>query len=269
MNKPIPKIAILHSLCGVGKASLTNMIPILSSMGIEVCPIPTAILSTHTGGYGMPAIQPVSGEFICECARHYCENQVSLDAIFVGYLGKSELVDAVSYFIEQFPNTKVYLDPIMGDHGNYYGNLDASYCESYQKLIAQADVLLPNLTEACLLTNHPFQQEFPIETLQDIAEQLQKGKQKELVITSIANRIFWSNGQSHGFYEFEKQSGNFHGTGDIFDAVFVGKRMQGYDVQDAVEEAHRFTSACIAKTSNYDYEEREGILIEKMLDQLV
>ncbi len=269
MNKPIQKIAILHSLCGVGKASLTNMIPILSTMGIEACPIPTAILSTHTGGYGIPAIQPVSGEFICECGRHYRENQITFDAIFVGYLGKSELVDAVSYFIDQFPNTKIYLDPIMGDHGSYYGNLDASYCESYQKLIAKADVLLPNLTEACLLTNHPYQQDIDSDELQNIAEQLQKNKKKELVITGISNRIYWSKDQFHAFYDFEKQPGNFHGTGDIFDAVFVGKRMQGYDIQDAVEAAHIYTSACIAKTSNYVYEEREGILVEKMLDQLV
>lgn len=268
MNKPIPKIAILHSLCGVGKASLTNMIPILSSMGIEACPIPTAILSTHTGGYGIPAIQPVSGTFIRECGRHYRENQIRFDAIFVGYLGKSELVDAVSYFIEQFPDTKVYLDPIMGDHGKYYGNLDASYCASYQKLITKADVLLPNITEACLLTNHPYQQDITLEELRNIAKQLQINKKKEIVITSIANRIFWSNGSSDSFYDFEKKAGNYHGTGDIFDAVFVGKQIQGYDMQEAIEAAHMFTSACIEKTSHYDYEEREGILIEKMLDLL-
>ena len=118
--RPVKKIALLHDICGVGKAAMMNMTPILSMMGIEVCPVPTVLLSTHTGGYGTPAVCHVPGDYIRACADHYKKEHITFDAIFVGYLGKADVIDAVIYFISQFPDTKVILDPNMGDHGDYY-----------------------------------------------------------------------------------------------------------------------------------------------------
>ena len=151
------KIALLHDLCGVGKAALTNMMPVLSVMEIEVCPIPTMLLSTHTGGYGKPASIKIPGSYIRECADHFRSQHVEFDAIFVGYLGHTDTIDAVIYFLEQFPGTRVIMDPIMGDHGAYYQNFDESYGIALRRLLPYADIILPNLTECFLLTGHPYQ----------------------------------------------------------------------------------------------------------------
>lgn len=137
------KIALLHDLCGVGKAALTNMMPILSVMGIESCPIPTMLLSTHTGGYGTPAVARIPAEYIRNCADHFKNQDVEFDAIFIGYLGHMEAIDAVIYFVEQFPETRVILDPIMGDHGSYYQNFDETYAAALRRLLPYADTYFP------------------------------------------------------------------------------------------------------------------------------
>ena len=155
--RPVKKIALLHDICGVGKAAMMNMTPILSMMGIEACPIPTVLLSTHTGGYGTPAIYHVPGEYIRTCADHYKKENITFDAIFVGYLGNVDVIDSVIYFISQFPDTKVILDPIMGDHGKYYSNFDESYGTSIRRLLPYSDVILPNLTEMYLLAGKEYQ----------------------------------------------------------------------------------------------------------------
>lgn len=155
--RPVKKIALLHDICGVGKAAMMNMTPILSMMGIEACPIPTVLLSTHTGGYGTPAIYHVPGEYIRTCADHYKKENITFDAIFVGYLGNVDVIDSVIYFISQFPDTKVILDPIMGDHGKYYSNFDESYGTSMRRLLPYSDVILPNLTEMYLLAEKEYQ----------------------------------------------------------------------------------------------------------------
>ena len=105
--RPVKKVALLHDLCGVGKAALTNMVPVLSVMGIEACPIPTILLSTHTGGYGKPVMEKISTTYIRECAEHYVANQVTFDLIFVGYLGSEGMIEAVEYFLSCFPDAEV------------------------------------------------------------------------------------------------------------------------------------------------------------------
>ena len=152
--RPVKKVALLHDLCGVGKAALTNMVPVLSVMGIEACPIPTILLSTHTGGYGKPAMEKISTTYIRECADHYVANQVTFDLIFVGYLGSEGMIEAVEYFLSCFPDTEVIIDPIMGDHGRYYTNFDSSYGESMRRLLPYASIIMPNITEGCLLTQN-------------------------------------------------------------------------------------------------------------------
>ena len=99
--RPVKKIALLHDICGVGKAAMMNMTPILSMMGIEACPIPTVLLSTHTGGYGTPAIYHVPGEYIRTCADHYKKENITFDAIFVGYLGNVDVIDSDIYYIKK------------------------------------------------------------------------------------------------------------------------------------------------------------------------
>lgn len=272
--RPVKKVALLHDLCGVGKAALTNMMPILSVMGIESCPIPTMLLSTHTGGYGKPAAVHISGDYIRACADHYKQQGIVFDAIFVGYLGHVDIVESVIYFICQFPDTKVILDPIMGDHGDYYSNFNASYGEAMKQLLPYADVILPNLTECYLLTGKEYRITGNHRNVLHLCEELRTYGTFDMIITSVPK-----DDCQKGIVLYEDNSflylgngevlGEYHGTGDAFDGMFLAKFLSGYSLLESVQASHAFVCACIRESQNYDYPEREGLLIEKTLRKLV
>lgn len=272
--KPIKKVALLHSLCGVGKASLTNMLPIFSTMGVEACPIPTVLLSTHTGGYGSPARQTVNAEYIRACAKHYRQNSVQFDAIFIGYLGSVEMVSAVRYFVEQFPKAVVLLDPIMGDHGTFYSQLDANYVEAFKKLCPYINVILPNVTEAGFLTGTPYKEFFTQKEFKGMCEIMHEQGIQTVVITSactesLTKGIVISSGEKMELMEIDTEDAEFHGTGDAFAAVTICSYLQGYTWKESVKRAHQFVRECIQETMRRDYDKREGLLLETKLSLLV
>lgn len=272
--KPIKKIALLHSLCSVGKASLTNMLPTFSVMGIEACPIPTVLLSTHTGGYSMPARQEISADFIKNCANHYVEQGIHFDAIFVGYLGNGELASAIQYFIEQFPTAVKITDPIMGDGGNLYSSIHTNCIEVYQKLCSQTDILLPNFTEACLLTGCKYETLTNINDLRYICNQIHTFGPKELIITDIrfedGNRyIAHSIDGNLSTIPVPYEAESFHGTGDVFDAVFISSYLQNKCAKESILDAHHFVSTCIRESVQSNYPKKEGLLLERALTKIV
>ncbi len=272
--KPIKKVAVLHSLCGVGKASLTNMIPVLSVMGVEVCPIPTIVLSTHTGGYEAPARCAISGTYIQEAAKHYRENGVTFDAIFIGYLGSEEMVSSVQYFIQQFPNVPVILDPILGDHGTFYQNLGITYAESFGELLCKADVILPNYTEGCILADISYTMQPDGKKLTDICKTLRQKGAGSIVMTSVPTGnerkgIALYEGEAVEILHFPEVAGEFHGTGDVFDAVFVGAFLEGLSLKQCVEKAHTFVCECIEESERFAFPKREGLALERCLSLLV
>ena len=272
--RPVKKIALLHDICGVGKAAMMNMTPILSMMGIEVCPVPTVLLSTHTGGYGTPAVCHVPGDYIRACADHYKKEHITFDAIFVGYLGKADVIDAVIYFISQFPDTKVILDPIMGDHGVYYTNFDESYGAAMRKILPYADIILPNLTEMYLLAGKEYQLTGNHRNVLHLCEILRELGAKNMIITSVPK-----DDCKKGIVLYEDNAflyiGNgenlkeFHGAGDAFDGMFLAKLLQGNSLLESVQASHAFVCACIRESEKYDYPEREGLLIERTLKKIV
>ena len=266
--KPIQKVALLHSLCSVGKASLTNMIPVLSAMGIEACPIPTALLSTHTGGYGAPAVQVTPPDYIRNCANHYVQNDVQFDMIFVGYIGNPENAQAIQYFIQQFPKAIVVIDPIMGDHGRFYQNMGQAYADAYFELLPYAALVVPNLTEACILSGHQYQE------AKDLCEFLHEKGADNVIITSVSQTsetidIAFSTGTVTDMLSLPAEVTNFHGTGDLFNAVLLGAFLQDIPLQESILKAHHFVSACIPESSAHEYDKREGLLVEKLLSTLV
>lgn len=271
--KPIKKIALLHSLCTVGKASITNMMPVLSTMGMEACPIPTVVLSTHTGGFGIPAKQFVSAEYIRNCADHYRHNNITFDAIFVGYLGNNEILSAVRYFVEQFPSAVKILDPIMGDHGTLYSNVDENYIHSFRKLLPLMDMVLPNLTEACFLSGQPYHESATVENLMNICAYFHEKNVKNVIITSAISDdkkrgVVFSDKDDMKLVTFDAKAMDFHGTGDVFDAVLIGSYLKGVEIPDAIKKAHTFVSSCIEESSRFEYPTKEGLLIEHKLSLL-
>ena len=270
----IKKVALLHSLCSVGKASLTNMIPVLSTMGVEVCPIPTVMLSTHTGGYGIPARQAVDANYIRACADHYRANDITFDAIFVGYLGCVNMTSSVQYFLEQFPEALVILDPIMGDHGKLYSGLTPDYATEFLSLCSYANIIVPNLTEASLLTGIAYDENNTKDYLELLCNALHNTGVEHVIITGIPSAdgkkgIALSSNLELELLFLEGEPADFHGTGDVFDAVLTGEYMQGAPLKECIMKAHEFARRCIQESIAACKPEREGIQLESNLSRLV
>ena len=274
--RPVKRVVLLHDLCAVGKAALTNMLPVLSTMGLEACPIPTILLSTHTGGYGKPAVRSTDPDYIRECAAHFKREKVSFDGIFVGYPGNTEVLEAVRDFVHCFPEVPVILDPIMGDHGKYYGNFGAVYGKAVRSFVPEAEVLLPNLTEACLLTETPYRTDFTEKELFSLCQKLDDAgrKRRTIVLTSapasenrkkIAVLMRVKEDESFFTIDFPACPGDYHGTGDLFDGVFLADYIEGLPIRTCIEQAHAFVKNCIQTSSRYAYSERDGLLIEQSL----
>lgn len=271
--RPIKKVALIHDICSIGKASLTNMMPILGKMGLESCPIPTMLLSTHTGGYGAPAVHRIPGTYLRETADHFKNQGIDFDLIFIGYVGSKDLLEDVIYFIKAFPNTKLVVDPIMGDHGKLYSLFSEDYPEALRELLSYADVILPNLTEAYLLAGEEYKMPTDHRQILPICEKLTDLGAKNLLITSVPKddcnkgMILYEN---HAFLYIGngEEQGEYHGAGDAFDGMFIAKYVQGFSILESVQAAHAFVCACIRESDKYDYPEREGLLIETTLNKL-
>lgn len=278
--KPVKKIAVIHDICGVGKAAMSNIVPILSVMGIEVCQVPTMLLSTHTGGYGKPYIQAING-YMTGCLAHYLEQKIEFDMIFVGYLGTKERIQEVKRFLTDYrevhPEVAVILDPIFGDNGTCYSNFTMEYVEQMRTLLSYADIILPNYTEYCLLFEENMDAEYNNEkvVLHKWYKELDTYNIKGAVITSIplTNKeeigIVITDKDKVNLLSFKKCNKSYHGTGDIFAAVFCGAILQKDSILGACERAHNFVVQCLEKSAKYEYDKREGVLLEPLLKNLL
>ncbi|WP_310605368.1 pyridoxamine kinase [Anaerosporobacter sp.] len=278
--KPVKKIAVIHDICGVGKAAMTNIVPILSIMGFEVCQVPTMLLSTHTGGYGKPYVQKIDG-YMTGCLTHYIEQNVTFDMIFVGYLGTEERIKEVKQFLINYrevnPEVTIILDPIFGDNGSCYSNFTMEYVSQMRMVLSYADIILPNFTEYCLLLEEDMN---VIYNNKDAAtypwhKKLERFTVKNAIITSIP----LSNNEEIGIaivdednidiLSFQKCSKSYHGTGDIFAGVFCGAVLQGDSILQACKRAHSFVVECLEESMKYDYDKREGVILEPLLRKLL
>lgn len=277
MNKPIKKAAVIHDLCGVGKAALTNVIPVLATMGIEVCPIPTIILSTHTGGFNKPAIVKLDG-YISRANKHYEEIGVNFDGIFVGYLGSQENIAETLTLLERTNREKsvIIFDPIFGDNGHFYSNFDKSYSDNLKALAKYAYVMTPNFTEACILAGEEILEEVNEEELMRISKKLHDLGCENIIITSVPlkdkSKIGTSiyNGKKNllDLIVCDRLKKSYPGTGDIFTSVLIGSILKGFDLIESTKKSCTFVEKAIRLSSQYDYPTKEGVLLEKVLKSL-
>ena len=278
--KPVKKIAVIHDICGVGKAAMANIVPILSVMGIEVCQVPTMLLSTHTGGYGKPYIQTIDG-YMTGCLEHYLEQNVEFDMIFVGYLGTKERIEEVKQFLTKYrevhPEVAVILDPIFGDNGSCYSNFTMEYVLQVRTLLSYADIIIPNYTEYSLLFEEDLAAEYSNKNalIHQWYKKLDNYKIKGAVVTSIplSNKdqigIIVTEEDRASLLTFKKCSKSYHGTGDIFAAVFCGSLLKGESILQACERAHTFVVECLEESARYEYDQREGVILEPLLKKLL
>ncbi|EKU89407.1 pyridoxamine kinase [Bacteroides oleiciplenus] len=273
----VKKIAAVHDLSGIGRVSLTVVIPILSSMGFQVCPLPTAVLSSHTQ-YPQFSILDLTDE-MPRIIAEWKKLDIQFDAFYTGYLGSPRQVQIVSDFIDDFrqPDDLVVVDPVLGDNGRLYTNFDESMIREMRHLTAKADVITPNLTELFYLMDKPYKADNTDEELKTYLRLLSDAGPQVVIITSVP-----VHGESHktSVYAYNRVGdrywkitcpylpAHYPGTGDTFTSVITGALLQGDSLPIALDRATQFILQGIRATFGYEYDNREGILLEKVLHNL-
>jgi len=282
MFNPIPRVAAIHDLSGFGRASLTVIIPILSTMGVQVCPLPTAVLSTHTGGftgYRMVDLTDSMESFI----EHWEALNLSFDAVYSGFLGSPLQIDIVKNFIRRFSKGEksetplVVVDPVMGDDGTLYGPIGEKMVKEMRQHITNAHIITPNFTEAAFLLDKEYSNSTTQQQIKDWILELSQRGPRIVIITSVP---LSRHENVTSVVAYDQNDGRFWrvncnfipayypGTGDIFTSVVVGSILQGDSLPIALDRAVQFVSIAIRATFGHSYPKREGVLLEKVLPNL-
>ena len=268
------RIASIQDISCLGKCSLTVALPIISAMGVEACIVPTAVLSTHTGGFNNYTFHPLYDEFR-KITRHWESLGMEFDAIYVGYIGNVDLVHAVSDFIDKFAkkDTVVFIDPVMADNGSFYSGLDENYAKELSKLCKKADIITPNMTEAMILSGeNPSSYKEPRDIVH-LAQSL-SSLCENVIITGVHTP------QTISTIAYDKASGEifsadkplydgvFYGAGDLFSSAFIGLYINGKSLFEATQIASDFVKDCIIKTMDERDKYWYGLKFEQSLPLL-
>ena len=277
MQHPVKKIAAVHDLSGCGRVSLTVAIPILSSMGIQVCPLPTAVLSSHTQypGFSFLDLTDQMSLFV----NHWKELGLQFDAIYSGYLGSPRQASIVATLIDDFAGDGqlVVVDPVLGDNGKLYASLDSEMIAQMRLLIRKAVVITPNLTELFMLLGKPYRELVFMDELKEYLVMLAELGPEIVIVTSVPED---QSAKTTSVVAYDKRTKHFWkvscfyfpahypGTGDTFTSVITGSLMQGDSLPIALDRAVQFILMGIRATFGYEYDNRNGILLERMLPML-
>lgn len=270
----LKRMAAIHDLSGLGKCSLTVALPIVSAGGVECCCIPTALLSTHTGGFTGWSFRDLSDDIV-PIAEHWHELDVKFDAIYSGYLASPEQGRLLEQAIELLAgeNTLVIVDPAMADNGKYYANLGEQMAECFRKLMARADVITPNITEACFITGTEYRSGVcTAEFVEELIEKLAALGPKTVAITGVSlekGKVGvvaknMENGKLCAVMN-DAKDGVFHGAGDVFASSFAALLTRGADLQTALETAEKFVADCIERTEKRGTPRHYGLDFESAL----
>lgn len=273
----VRRIAAIHDLSGIGRTSLMAVIPILSTMGFNVCPLPTAILSNHSQYPDFSFLDLT--EEMPRIIDQWEKLGVTFDAIYTGYMGSPRQIEIVCGFIERFrtADTLVVVDPVLGDNGHLYSKMTQEMVEEMRRLACRADVLTPNLTEAFALLDRPYKTDCTTEDLKDLIAELSEMGPDTVIITGVP-----VPGQS-GLTSVIARSksdlrtwkvtcpylpAHYPGTGDSFTSVITGSLLQGDSLPIALDRAAQFILQGIRSTFGYRMDNRDGILLERVLPNL-
>lgn len=274
------KLAIVNDLSGFGRCSLTVAIPIISAMKVQACPVVTSYFSNHTGYpsyYCKDLSSSMSAYF-----KQWNQLHLSFDGIYCGYLSDSAQIQMITQFIqtqkERNPDFCIIIDPVMGDNGARYLGVSDSLCAEMKSFVSLADILTPNLTEACLLTDTAYQKHFGESELCLLAQKLKQLGAKKIVITGIPGNNVGEATISNFVYESETcyqllsnviSGENRPGTGDIFSSIIAANAVKHKDFVQSVKEAATFISLCIQSASSLHIPVSDGVCFENFLDRLL
>lgn len=267
------KIAAINDYSGFGRCSIAVELPIISALKVQCCPVPTSILSNHTGfeSFFFKDFTDSMQEYINEWKKL----DLHFDGICTGFLGSHRQISIVEGFFESFKtdDNKIIIDPVMGDYGKIYPTYTKETCQEMKKLIKYADIITPNLTEACILTDEEYNVLCSNQDLLRIARKLSDMGPEKIVITGIQRGQFIANycyekGKEGYMIKTMKVGTQRSGTGDIFAAIIAADAVNGVNFHESVRKASSFIKKCILKSIELDIPVTDGVCFEELLTTL-
>ena len=267
------KIAVINDFSGFGRCSIAVALPVISALRIQCCPLPTSIFSNHTG------FESFFFDDYTDKMTPYINEWKKLDLRFngisSGFLGSKRQIEIVTQFFKDFktPETLIIVDPVMGDYGKPYPTYTMEMCNEMKKLIQYADIITPNLTELCILTDTPYKEQWKMADIKAMADMLAAQGPKKIVVTGITQGQFIANycyeyGKEPKVLRTHKVGTQRSGTGDIFAAVIAADAVNGVPFDVSVKKASNFIKKCILKSIELDIPLTDGVCFEEVLHTL-
>lgn len=267
------KIALVNDFSGFGRCSIAVELPIISHMKVQCCPIPTSVFSNHTG---------FSSFYMTDFTEHmnaYLEEwkklNLEFNAISTGFLGSVEQIEIVKKMIHNFrtEKTKIIIDPVMGDYGKTYPTYPLELCHRMKELISFADILTPNVTEACILTDTPYHDLWNMNELETLAKRLSEQGPEQVVITGVPQgddlyNLCYDCEKGTNIIMTHKVDVQRSGTGDVFAAIISADAVNGIPFEQSVQKAADFICKCIERSMELEIPVTDGVCFEEVLDQL-
>ena len=268
------RVLTVQDISCFGQCSLTVALPILSAAGLETVILPSAVLSTHTGGFKNFTVCDLTAE-IPKISAHWQSENIKFDAIYTGYLGSAAQINYVKDMFKTLGRDGLIriVDPAMADNGKLYTGFDMAFVEEMKTLVYSADIILPNITEACFLTGVEYKESYDESYIDKILEALARNGAKTVILTGVSfgsdttGVMVYENGEKK-YYEHTKVSKNSHGTGDVYASAFVGALLSGKGSYDSAVIAADYTLKCIQNTVD-DAEHWYGVKFEPVLPYLI
>lgn len=269
------RILTIQDISCVGQCSLTVALPILSACGLETAILPSAVLSTHTGGFTGYTFRDLT-EDIPSIAAHWKKEGIGFDAVYTGYLGSAKqisyVMDIMNSSLMNSGALKI-VDPAMADNGSLYYGFNTAFVHEMKKLCATSDIILPNITEACFLTNFEYKETYDESYVKELLQKLEELCKGIIVLTGVSydssttGVVVYSNGK-FDYYRHKKIANGCHGTGDIYASSFVGALLHGHTAFEAAKIAADYTVKCIEVTQE-DKDHWYGARFEPVLSSLI
>ena len=284
----VPRLAMINDIAGFGRCSTTVSLPVISVMKVQVCPVPTSVLSNHLG-FPLCHFDDYTSH-MRDYIKVWKELGLTFDGLYCGFLGNEEQIDIVREFVEMFRPPLFLLDPVMGDHGRAYSSITKTHVQKMKELLPLADIITPNITEACLLTGTPWKDgEWTMQELSGLCERLADICQQEsvssgeasvgtvsgasIVITGIRQgdslvNFLWDDGV-YTTVSTPIAGASRPGTGDIFASILAADAVRGETLLTSVQKAANFVGLCIAGSEKAGTPVQEGVVFEKYLAALL
>ncbi len=255
------RILTIQDISCVGQCSLTVALPVISACGIEACVMPSAVLSSHTGGFSGYTFRDLTDDMpkIAEHWKNEKKEKIAFDAIYTGYLGSAKQISYVKDIMSSFAKDGAprIVDPAMADNGRLYYGFDADFVEAMASLCTVADYVLPNITEACLMTGTEYKTEYDREYINSLLNKLTDMGCKTIILTGVSYREGYTGvavfeGGEYSYYEHPRLLAGCHGTGDIYASAFTASLICGKTTVEAAKIAANFTLECIKETARHE-----------------